>query len=512
MHIKLHLDNVITTIDPPLRGGVYKDFKKELGYRPPDYLWRQSPNPNWDGFISCVCYNRQYCKCAVKHDNMHFPTGLISKAIEFFKSHSITYEIFDSRDEKIKDSIGELKLHPNPKFPLYDYQEPVVEKALVSQRGIIKIATGGGKSCVIANIVAKLSVSPTIIYVTSIDLLRQMHEELEKFILDESGNHIKVGMIGGGYKDIKNITVMTYQTAIRALDAKFIKADEEDAEKDDTDISDIKDKLKETIVKAKLIIFDECQHVSCETAQVISDYSKDAIWRWGASATPSRDEEDDILIDSCFGKQICDVKASDLIERGFLVQPHIAFIPIRNLPFKKHGTYPNIYKEAIVENDYRNEIIAKLAVNLEKKGRRTLILVKHIEHGEALEAIIPGSKFIHGSTKKKHRKEHLDSIREEKEEAKITIASVIFDEGINVKSLDALILAGSGKSSTRALQRIGRVIRTFKYSDGTDKKDAYVYDFWDFQKYLNRHSAARKKMYLTEPLFNVVELKSVPEL
>ncbi len=283
MHIKLHLDNVTTTIDPSLKGGVYKAFKKELGYRPADYLWRQSPNPNWDGFISCVCYNRQYCKCAVKHDSMHFPTGLISKAIQFFKDNSVTYEIFDSRDDKIKDSVGELELHPNPDIPLYDYQEPVVAKALESQRGIIKIATGGGKSAVIANIVAKLSVSPTIIYVTSIDLLRQMHEELEKFVLDKENNHIKAGMVGGGYKDIKDITVVTYQTAIRALDAKFIKSDDEDLEKDETDISDIKDKLKETIIKAKLIIFDECQHVSCETAQVISDYSKDARWRWGAS-------------------------------------------------------------------------------------------------------------------------------------------------------------------------------------------------------------------------------------
>jgi superfamily II DNA or RNA helicase len=54
------------------------------------------------------------------------------------------------------------------------------------------------------------------------------------------------------------------------------------------------------------------------------------------------------------------------------------------------------------------------------------------------------------------------------------IASKIFDQGIDIPELDALILAGSGKSSARALQRIGRVIRSYP-----SKKWANVIEFWD---------------------------------
>jgi len=118
MKINLYLDNTTTRIEPALGGSVYKEFKKVLGYRPPNYLWMQSPNPNWDGFISCVCYSKSFCKCAMKHEGMHFPTGLISLALKFFKENNISYELNDLRDEKIKNSIGELKLKSNPEFPL----------------------------------------------------------------------------------------------------------------------------------------------------------------------------------------------------------------------------------------------------------------------------------------------------------------------------------------------------------------------------------------------------------
>jgi superfamily II DNA or RNA helicase len=50
----------------------------------------------------------------------------------------------------------------------------------------------------------------------------------------------------------------------------------------------------------------------------------------------------------------------------------------------------------------------------------------------------------------------------------------------------------------RALQRIGRVIRL---SPG--KKDAYVIDFIDNAKYLDKHSATRIAIYETEPGFKM---------
>jgi superfamily II DNA or RNA helicase len=90
--------------------------------------------------------------------------------------------------------------------------------------------------------------------------------------------------------------------------------------------------------------------------------------------------------------------------------------------------------------------------------------------------------------------------------APVTVASTIFDEGIDVRPLDALILAGAGKSPTRALQRIGRVIRKYTYPDGREKTNAYVYDFWDHLPYLTDHALERLKMYQSEPEFVIKHL------
>lgn len=158
--------------------------------------------------------------------------------------------------------------------------------------------------------------------------------------------------------------------------------------------------------------------------------------------------------------------------------------------------YGNVYKQAIVENEARNAQIVLMANKFYKSGRKILILVKQIAHGKLLEKLIPDSIFLHGSTGKKKRQKHLDLMREGKPQ--ITIASVIFDEGIDCKPLNTLILAGGGKSPTRALQRIGRILRPYE-----GKIDAIAVDFMDNCKYMQSHSSKRASIYATEEEFDI---------
>lgn len=59
--------------------------------------------------------------------------------------------------------------------------------------------------------------------------------------------------------------------------------------------------------------------------------------------------------------------------------------------------------------------------------------------------------------------------------------------------LSGLIIASGGKSSVRALQRVGRVIRLHK-----DKRKAVVIDFCDQAPYLRDHSEIRRDILLQE--------------
>ena len=64
------------------------------------------------------------------------------------------------------------------------------------------------------------------------------------------------------------------------------------------------------------------------------------------------------------------------------------------------------------------------------------------------------------------------------------------------------MLAGGGKSSTRALQRIGRVVRPFK-----DKQKAIVYDIWDECDYFREHAQRREQIYRTEPKWRIYHVE-----
>jgi len=192
------------------------------------------------------------------------------------------------------------------------------------------------------------------------------------------------------------------------------------------------------------ILVHNCQHAASETVQTVSDYSVSAKYRYAGSATPYRDKNDDILIDACFGKVVVDINASFLInhKNKYLVPPHIYFVPIKggNITGVKYQT---IYQQSIVENPIRNNCIVNIAQKMAENGANILILVRYISHGNILQELLPDSVFLNGAHSSKQRKEHLDEIRQTAKG--ITIATSIFDEGVNVRSLDTLILGGSGK-------------------------------------------------------------------
>jgi superfamily II DNA or RNA helicase len=504
--IHLIVTNTTTFVRGRMSSEVYQEFKRALGYRMigAEFVIQQNADndekpwmKDWDGTISAVCHGTGHCKCPIRKEGMHFPSGLVSEAISFFKNKKITCKAFDKRDKCVSAKPISLTVNDS-ELEVRKYQEQIIDKAVDQGRGIIKLATGGGKTVVGASIIANLNMSPTVFYVTSKDLLKQAHSELSRFVLD-NGDKLKVGMIGDGKCDICDINVMTIQTAIRSCGFKYTKFDNEEKTNKEKAISDKKRKeIKDLVLGTKCIFCDEVQHWRADTCQILSDLSKNAYYRYGMSATPFRNEGDDIMIESCFGKNICNINASYLIQHGYLVPPTIYMVPITNMRGQK-GHYRDIYKNAIVYNTVRNNIISNIANDMFSNGKLVLILCQQIEHGKILEQLIPNSSFLHGSISSKKRKEHLQKMRDR--EAGITIATVIFDEGIDVRPLDTLIKAGGGKSQTRALQRVGRILRPYE-----GKTEATVIDFLDDCEYVREHSHKRRLMYSSEPEFKIETL------
>ena len=344
-----------------------------------------------------------------------------------------------------------------------------------------------------AMIVAKYNL-PTMVYVVGKDLLYQFRRELQKAI------KIEIGIIGDGHCEIKKINVCSVWTAITAFGLKSkVSLDDEDWSPEICEIgSEQKKAIKKAIENSNVAIYDEAHFLATDTLQSIYKAGKQCRYLFGLSGTDWRDDGADLLLESVCGPRIFNMPASKLIDSGFLVPANIVVFDVPEITKKTGNNYHSVYHDYITNNEIRNSMIVDSARSLINKGRKVLILVRYISHGNALSKLLSDIPlyFVNGEVDGEMR----EVVKKEFENGrfKCLIASSVYDIGVDIPCLDALILGGGGKSTVRALQRIGRVIRGFP-----NKSDAIVVDFFDNVKYLDKHSAIRISVYETESRFKI---------
>lgn len=497
----LRINNIFTDIVGDLTHEHKIGLQKRLSFRPEGYQFAPSYNRfirdkkgniirrAWDG------WQKQFWSNTKK---TYFPTGLFSLVSEYLKTHNIDYRIENFRVVPERNNI----ISNSGAYVYRTYQSSIIDLACEKQRGLIRCPTGSGKTVIGAGIIEKLKVAPFMFFVTSTDLLKQAKESFEEALL-WNGYPLKVGQIGDGVIDIRDINVCTVQSAVRALGEKWdskARFDSEDENEDKTPIEKHRKEICELFENTKGVICDECQHWKAETCQLVCRSLKSAYYTFGLSATPTRDSGDDMLIQACFGKFIASISASELIEKGWLVRPDIKIVHIkdRKSQFKQ---WQAIYKDRIVDCEKYNGIVANIANSFIDNGRLVLILSQQISHGKKIAEMVKGASYLSGNSSKKQREEGLNNLRNGY--IKCLSSSTIFDEGVDVRPLDCVILAGGGKSKTRAMQRIGRITRPYTSPDGKEKKDAIAVDFRIYDEYLKKHSEEREKMYRTEPAYRI---------
>lgn len=430
----------------------------------------------------------------VKHiltSQLRFPYGLLQRVIDFYNRYDKAFTIKDDRSPKQPnqsiDIIPKLtSLDRNP----YPYQLEALERVKEKDIGIIRAATGSGKSLLAALITAYFG-KLTILYVIGNDLLYQTHKFFSAIF------NQKIGIVGDGLCDIQDINIVSVWTVGKAFGIDAAVLDDIDSEKLVT--QDKYTEIQSLINCTKVMIYDECHLAAAATFQEISkNITADHVY--GMSASPWRDDGADLLIECILGPKIVDISASYLIERGFLARPIIKFITVPKHPEKLKKNYQTVYKRYIVENEVRNRLVVDNAIKLVNLGYQTLVLYTTITHGKLLyEEISKHVPCVLLSGKDSTETREAAKLKLERGEIKCIVASKIYDIGVDLPSLSGLVLAGGGKSSVRALQRIGRVIRKFK-----GKKQAAVVDFFDQAHFLKEHSLERKKIYSTEKEFKII--------
>jgi len=248
------------------------------------------------------------------------------------------------------------------------------------------------------------------------------------------------------------------------------------------------------------IYVHNCHHAASKSCQTIMEACTSAYYRYGGSATPFREDGAEKMIKALFGKVIQKVSASWLIRNKYLVKPYIFNVRMSGM----HGdwkSYPQVYKNYIVENDDLHKLVAKITLRMHQLGVPTLILVQQYKHGNTLHKILPDVPFIRGDMPRKKRRETIASLRDGS--LPCAIATTLADEGLDVERLGCAVIAGGGKSCTRVYQRVGRVIRSFS-ENGIVKDKAVVFLFHHEVPILDRHGRRVASILREEPEFKII--------
>ena len=174
-------------------------------------------------------------------------------------------------------------------------QEALTHWLEAKQAGVVVLPTGAGKTFVAAMAINACQ-QWTLAIVPTIDLLQQWRIALAK-ALDVAMDEI--GVFGGGEKDIKPITIITYDSA--ALYPRELR-------------------------HFGLLIFDECHHLPAPTYRLIAE-SAFTPRRLGLSATPERGDMAHLELTELIGPEVYRRSPAELTEDRYLAEyqeQHIA--------------------------------------------------------------------------------------------------------------------------------------------------------------------------------------------
>lgn len=416
--------------------------------RPANYMYMpRYRSHQWDGYISLM------------HSIRSFPTGLLSNVKKLLDDNGYTVELIyksESGGAVEYPLIGGRELEG---IELRDYQIEAANIMLEAGRGVVKMATNSGKTEVMAAVVKALQ-QKTLILVHRKELLYQTMDRLSSRMSEN------IGIIGDGAYNPDRITVGMIQTIYNKLY-----------------------KMSEFIKDIRVLMVDECHHASSDQMLEVLPHIP-GYYRFGLSGTPlKKDLLSDMKLIASTGDIIYDLGNRYLIEHGFSATPIVLIKTIESSDKSIwRMNYQEAYDSMVVNNEIRNAAIADYASKL--KGT-VLVLVNRIDHGIKLNSMIPNSVFVHGEDTTEYRNKILNDMRHN---SGVFIASPIFDEGIDVPGMDAVILAAGGKSYIKLLQRVGRGLRR-KEGDNI----LTVVDFIDdTNKYLLDHSDERISTYINE--------------
>ena len=212
-------------------------------------------------------------------------------------------------------------------FEPRSYQQEAMQKwFLAGNRGVVVAPTASGKTFIGA-LAINLTRVKTLILVPTLNLLNQWEQFLQQYLTIDPKSEI-VGQFGGGKKEIRDITIITYDSAhlyVRRLRDRF-----------------------------GLLIADETHHLVAASYRLIAEGSI-APYRLGLTATPERADELHHDLSFLIGEEIVRIPHEELGEKGFIAPFQVERVPVflDTKEMKRYERARDTYREYIMTRKIR---------------------------------------------------------------------------------------------------------------------------------------------------------------
>ncbi|WP_327053443.1 DEAD/DEAH box helicase family protein [Halomicrococcus gelatinilyticus] len=334
------------------------------------------------------------------------------------------YPVQDERDLEEGDDL-DLELD----MDLRGYQRGWVEEFLDVKSGVLVGPPGSGKTVAGMGIVEAVG-GETLILVPGRELAGQWREEL---LANTSLAPDQVGEYHGGEKNVRPVTIATYQTAGM-------------------------DRHRQLFEQRRwgLIVYDEVHHIPSKVFRRSADLQ--TRHRLGLSATPVREDDREKEIFTLIGPPI-GTDWDALFDAGYVAEPEVE---IRYVPWDD-ATYHDEYASA--ERHEKRRVAASNPAKIaevrfllaEHPEAKALVFVEYIEQGKAIADAL-GVPFVSGEMRHAERERHLQSFRDDRLDT--LVVSRVGDEGIDLPDAElAVVASGLGGSRRQGAQRAGRTMR-----------------------------------------------------
>ncbi len=353
-----------------------------------------------------------------------------------------------------------------PTFNPYYYQEESIKELLEVKHGNIQLPTGSGKTFIFL-ILAKQMGLNSVIVTPSQSIFNEILKEFEKRL-----GRKYVGGYGDGKKDLKKKITIAIAKSLTTL-------------KPGTE-------AYQFFREKQMFAADESHILGSETLEkVCHGVLQNVPYRFFVSATQTRNDGTEVLLQSIIGKNVYEKSILECIEEGFLCPLNFIILKVIS-PLNKYISDPlEAKREHFLYNPNIAELIAKTANSLwTAQQESTLILVEELCQISMLKDLlkVPFS-YVHSGSKKEAEKwglqavdlqEEIDKFNEGK--VRVLIGTKCISTGTNLFPTHNSINWQGGSSEIATKQGImGRSTRKLEISKYKDlhkpKPFCRIFDF-----------------------------------